>query len=83
MTAVVRLEAPATLERMTMVCIYGQSAHDSQLTNRPPLGSGTTAILAIARTISRKRIQFKSNVELVAFVSLVPSTFQTLISCSP
>ncbi|KAF9649152.1 Zn-dependent exopeptidase, partial [Thelephora ganbajun] len=30
-------------------------------------GSGTTAILAIARAISRKRIQFKSHVELVAF----------------
>jgi len=30
-------------------------------------GSGTTAILSLARTISRKRIQFKSHVELVFF----------------
>jgi len=30
-------------------------------------GSGTTAILAIARTISRKKVQFKSHVELVLF----------------
>lgn len=83
MTAVVRLEAPATLERMTTVCIYDRLVHVSLLTNHPLLGSGTTAILAIARTISRKRIQFKSNVELVAFVSLVSSSFQTLVSYSP
>lgn len=30
-------------------------------------GSGTTALLAIARTIGRKGVQFHSNVELVAF----------------
>jgi len=30
-------------------------------------GSGTTALLAIARTIARKHVQFHSNVELVAF----------------
>ena len=45
------------------------------------VGSGTTAILAIARTISRKRIQFKSHVELVAFVRLTSSPFPSLISC--
>ena len=39
------------------------------------VGSGTTAILAIARTISRKRIQFKSHVELVAFVRPLPLCF--------
>lgn len=40
------------------------------------VGSGTTAILAIARTISRKRIQFKSHVELVAFVRPPPLLFR-------
>lgn len=30
-------------------------------------GSGTTALLAIARTIARKGVKFHSNVELVAF----------------
>ena len=39
--------------------------------NRLLIGSGTTAILAIARAISRKRIQFKSHVELVVFVCLL------------
>lgn len=30
-------------------------------------GSGTTSILAIARTIGRKRVKFHTNVELIAF----------------
>jgi hypothetical protein len=51
----------------------------NQLTNH--VGSGATAILAIARTISRKRIQFKSNIELVAFVRLLPPPFPSLILC--
>lgn len=43
-------------------------------------GSGTAAILSIARAIERNGIIFKSNVQLVAFVSPLDSTQQKLQS---
>ena len=45
-----------------------------------PIGSGTAAILSIAREIARNGIFFKSNVRLVAFVSLFG--FVRLYPCS-
>jgi hypothetical protein len=50
--------------------LYSRPVAHRLTENHLPVGSGTTAILAIARTISRNRIQFKSHVELVAFVRL-------------